>query len=73
MSICLVMVLGTGLICHSPQDPVRIVDTACQAYAPIEWSVNDTDQTIIQIRQHNAVYDGFCAEILPDLGRAETR
>ena len=61
MSFCLVMVLGTGLLCRDPRDRPRVTDTACEAYAPIQWSVRDTDQTIIQIRQHNAVYDELCS------------
>jgi hypothetical protein len=73
MSICLVMVLGTGLLCRDPRAPARIVDTACQVYEPIEWSVYDTDQTIVLIRQHNAVYDGLCAELPPDPSDTGTR
>ncbi len=66
MSICLVMVLGTGILCGDPRPEVAVIDTACQAYEPIEWSVHDTDRTIVQVRQHNAVFDGLCADSEPD-------
>lgn len=64
MSFCLVMVLGTGLLCQETRVPIRVSDTACQAYTAISWSVRDTDQTILQIRQHNAVYDDLCTDSL---------
>ncbi len=62
MSICLVMVLGTGIICRDPRPEMIVIDTSCQAYKPIEWSVNDTARTIVQVREHNAVFDGLCAD-----------
>jgi len=62
MSFCLVMVLGAGILCNEPRDTTRTIDTACQAYGPIRWSVRDTDETIAQVRQHNAVYDELCLE-----------
>jgi hypothetical protein len=69
MSICLVMVLGLGLACTNPDEASpRVIDTACQAYQPFHWSVDDTDETIKQARQHNAVYDHLCRayETLPE-------
>ncbi len=38
-------------------DPRRL---ACGAFAPILWSADDTDQTIIQIKEHNAVGKQIC-------------
>lgn len=70
MAFCFVMVLGTGILCRDPQETPRVIDTACQAFAPIEWSTRDTDQTIIQVREHNAVYDDLCVELPPDPGDA---
>ncbi|MBL4756805.1 MAG: hypothetical protein JKY32_03935 [Rhizobiales bacterium] len=65
MSICLVMVLGLGLACNHPDEVrLRVIDTSCQAYQPFRWSVDDTDETIEQARQHNAVYDHLCLDTI---------
>ncbi len=73
MGFCLVMVLGTGILCRDPQEVPRVIDTSCQAFEPIEWSGRDTDETIIQVREHNAVYDSLCGVTLPDPARAGNR
>ena len=74
MSFCLVMALGLGLACsHPDEDRTRVIDTACQAYQPFHWSVDDTDETIKQARQHNAVYDHLCqaVELVPGLSEMQ--
>lgn len=35
---------------------------ACQSFEPIRWSVQDTDQTISQVKEHNAVWRALCGE-----------
>jgi hypothetical protein len=35
-------------------------ETAPGAYAPVRWSVNDTDDTIAQTKANNAVYKATC-------------
>ncbi len=61
MGFCLVMVLGTGILCRDPQqDTPRVIDTYCEVYTPIEWSSRDTTGTIVQVRERNAVYDDLC-------------
>ena len=34
---------------------------ACSAFEPIRWSRNDTDGTIRQVKEHNAVWATLCA------------
>lgn len=40
--------------------PISFVDTSCKAFRPISWSKHDTDQTIREVKGHNAVYDKLC-------------
>jgi hypothetical protein len=60
---CLIafQILGTGkgLICQEPARP-SVIDTACQAFEPIRYSRNDTDETKRQIRGHNAAWTALC-------------
>ena len=37
----------------------RII-AGCDGFKPITWSQNDTDETIIQVKQHNAIMSNFC-------------
>lgn len=32
----------------------------CEVEAPISWSTKDTDQTIAEVKEHNAVYKSLC-------------
>ncbi len=32
----------------------------CSAYMPITWSRDDTQDTILQVKQHNAVWAALC-------------
>lgn len=34
--------------------------TECAWVKPIHWSVKDTDQTILEIKQHNAAWKAVC-------------
>lgn len=39
----------------------RTVDTACTAFVPITYSaVQDTRETVTQVRQHNAAWSQLC-------------
>jgi hypothetical protein len=38
-------------------------DWACLAFQPITWSGSDTQQTIAEIRTHNAVFEAVCPAI----------
>lgn len=50
---------GKGLICQEPARPA-VIDTACQAFEPIRYSRNDTDETKRQVRGHNAAWEALC-------------
>jgi hypothetical protein len=39
---------------------VNVSSVACGAFQPITWSVHDTDQTIREIKEHNASYSALC-------------
>jgi hypothetical protein len=34
---------------------------ACSAFEPIRWSAKDTDETIRQVREHNAAWKAVCS------------
>lgn len=36
------------------------VETACSAFRPISWSVDDTPETIAEIKAHNARHKAYC-------------
>jgi hypothetical protein len=44
-------------------DPSHVLDVACQAFQPITWSKQDTDDTLRQIKAHNAVYLTLCGSV----------
>lgn len=41
-------------------NPTRYLDTSCEAFKPITWSSQDTDQTIREIKAHNAAIKALC-------------
>lgn len=48
---CVTMTGSAGI------DPTLV---ACGAFKPIHWSIHDTDDTIRQIKAHNAAYVAVC-------------
>lgn len=46
--------------CQTPTPIVATESTACTAFAPITYSVQDTDPTVRQIRGHNAAWGALC-------------
>lgn len=42
--------------------PPPAAETYCQVARPISWSTKDTDETIRQVKAHNAVYTKLCGE-----------
>ena len=38
-------------------DPVKV---ACEAFGPISWSYRDTDETIREVKAHNAAWEALC-------------
>lgn len=45
--------------CATMTDSV-VTELSCGAFEPINWSVNDTDATILAIKQHNAAWLAVC-------------
>lgn len=35
-------------------------ETACEAFEPVRWSQADTDETIAQVKGHNAAWQAVC-------------
>jgi len=35
---------------------------ACSAFEPITWSQSDTDETIKEVKSHNAAWSAICKE-----------
>lgn len=61
------MLLGLTLMLSTPiltgcakMMATLAIDTSCKAFRPITWSHSDTDQTIKEVKAHNAVYDKLC-------------
>lgn len=40
-------------------DPVKV---ACEAFGPISWSYRDTDETIREVKSHNASWKELCGQ-----------
>lgn len=40
--------------------PPPAAETFCQIAKPISWSTKDTDETIRQVKEHNAVFLRLC-------------
>lgn len=59
--LLLVMLLGqsAGIGCATTT-ATAVTDTYCAAAAPIRWSAGDSDETILQIKRHNAVWTRLC-------------
>ena len=39
-----------------------VTELPCGAFEPINWSIRDTDATILAIKQHNAAWLAVCAK-----------
>lgn len=42
------------------QVETRTIDTTCETMRPITWTDADTDQTIREVKAHNAVFVALC-------------
>lgn len=64
MPLALLLTLATPLAgCATTMGfsvPIKFVDTSCKAFKPISWSKKDTDQTIREVKSHNAAYKALC-------------
>lgn len=41
-------------------NPIHGAQTFCDVAQPITWSSRDTPETIAEVKEHNAVFDGLC-------------
>lgn len=48
--------------CATTTATVGTNSAACSVWPSIRWSVKDTDQTIVQVKQNNARRGSFCAK-----------
>jgi hypothetical protein len=46
--------------CATTTASVATDAVACSAFEPIRWSRKDTDETIRQAKEHNAVWAALC-------------
>jgi hypothetical protein len=37
-----------------------VTSVACRSFQPITWSSRDTDETILEVKAHNAVWSELC-------------
>lgn len=59
--ICAVMTAIVGISALAGcSTNLRAAYVYCQVEQPISWSTKDTDQTISEVKQHNAVYKSLC-------------
>ena len=70
MNFCALMVLGIGVLCTPGEtgNPT-VVDTSCKVFEVIRWSRSDTDETIRQVKAHNAVWKSLCAKDEGEINR----
>jgi hypothetical protein len=46
--------------CATTTASVGTSAVACSAFEPIQWSKKDTDETIRQVKEHNAAWTAIC-------------
>jgi hypothetical protein len=46
--------------CATTTASVGTDSVACSAFEPIQWSKKDTDETIRQVKEHNAAWAVIC-------------
>lgn len=47
--------------CATTMASVGTDAVACSAFEPIRWSARDTEETIRQVKEHNAAWEAVCA------------
>ncbi len=48
--------------CVTTTDSAGTDTLACSAFEPIRWSAKDTDETIRQVKEHNAAWKAVCTQ-----------
>lgn len=54
--------LAAALMIQGCTTHTVVTDTACTAFQPITYSIQDTAETVGQIRAHNRAWDALCKE-----------
>ena len=62
MPLRLMFVLASGLLAASCSKTTATVETSCLAWRPISWSVQDTPQTIEEVKLNNVRRNAWCAK-----------
>lgn len=68
MMLALASVTASGLLAgcatlttaFGATEAIDTKEVACAAFKPITWSTRDTDETIAEVREHNAAYAELC-------------
>lgn len=42
---------------------IEETDKMCVIFKPVTWETSDTDKTIYEVKQHNAVWDNKCKRV----------
>lgn len=50
----------TGSVGTRPPQPPLLTRVACESFEPIRWSKDDTPETIVQVKGHNASWGALC-------------
>lgn len=54
------LAIAPALALCSPMTRTVVINTYCDVSSPITYSSRDTQETINQVTEHNAVYDELC-------------
>lgn len=57
--VTMTMVLGAISACTTTAS-VQTSRVACEAFRPITWSRTDTEETVAEVKGHNAAYMALC-------------
>jgi hypothetical protein len=49
--------------CATTTASVGTDSVVCSAFEPIRWSKKDTDDTILQVKEHNAAWAAICQSL----------
>ncbi len=60
LSVTLPAILGACAATTDSGETSAPASVACAAFRPITWSARDTDQTIAEVKSHNAAYVAIC-------------
>jgi hypothetical protein len=58
--MCLLTALSACASAGNQPLAVKVVDSSCSAYRQISWSVDDSLQTVNEVRQHNRTHAELC-------------